>query len=63
MSTPAFSPNENESQTQSHIATDPTEEHRSDEAEEESYADMRFVLDEPWRVKILPQQEPERLPP
>ncbi|HKW75375.1 MAG TPA: hypothetical protein VJN64_07615 [Terriglobales bacterium] len=24
---------------------------------------MKFVLDEPWRVKILPQQEPERLPP
>ena len=65
MSTQAVSPNENQDQNQiqNHLATDRTDEHRAEETQDPSYADMTFVLDEPWRVRILPQQEPEKLPP
>ncbi len=73
MSTQSISPLENqnpftteaaeERREQPKSATEATEKHRQEEDLEDSYAGMKFVLDEPWRVKILPQQEPKRLPP
>ena len=61
MSTHSFSSPETENLKT--LTAEIAEERREEEPQEESYADMKFVLDEPWRVKILPKQEPEKLPP